>query len=94
VVCELTPPAERGGAWTESIVHMFTGGSDGYYPLSGVPADAKGNLYGTTLSGGAFGFGTVFEVSPPAAPGGTWTESILYSFGGAPDGEYPHGVWP
>lgn len=31
---------------------------------------------------GATGCGTVFELTPPATPGGAWTETILYSFTG------------
>ncbi len=51
--------------------------------------DKDGNLYGATLYGGAYinpsdgeGFGAVFELSPPATPGGAWTESILWNFHG------------
>ena len=40
--------------------------------------DGQGNLYGTTGGGGAYGFGTVFELTPN--PDGTWTETILHSF--------------
>ena len=35
----------------------------GRLPLAGLIADASGNLYGTTYSGGASGVGTVFEVA-------------------------------
>jgi len=52
--------------------------------MAGLTIDSSGNLYGTTNSGGSgqFGFGgTVFELSPPSQPGGTWSETILYSFG-------------
>jgi uncharacterized repeat protein (TIGR03803 family) len=52
--------------------------------------DQSGNLYGTTLLGGAQNVGAVFEVSPPAVPGDPWTEKVLYSFRG-PDGSSPGG---
>jgi uncharacterized repeat protein (TIGR03803 family) len=52
----------------------------------GLVFDGVGNLYGTTFSGGAFGFGTVFELSPSA---GGWTESVLYNFTGDTDGRNP-----
>jgi uncharacterized repeat protein (TIGR03803 family) len=52
----------------------------------------SGTLYGTTINGGVFGAGTVYEVIPPAAPGGTWTEVVLYSFTGGADGRDPVGV--
>ena len=40
--------------------------------------DSKGNFYGTTSAGGAYGIGTVFELSPS---GGNWTEQVIYSIG-------------
>ena len=40
--------------------------------------DAGGNLYSTTQTGGSFGAGTVFELTPHA--GGNWTESVLWNF--------------
>ncbi len=51
------------GVWTETILHQFTGGSDGGYPLSNLVFDSKGNLYGTTNLGGN-GYGVVFEITP------------------------------
>jgi uncharacterized repeat protein (TIGR03803 family) len=50
-----------------------------------------GTLYGTTTAGGRSNNGTVFSLTPPASPGGPWTESVLYSFAGAPDGALPVG---
>jgi hypothetical protein len=61
-------------------VYSFTGqNGDGAGPSSLV-VGANGNIYGTTTGGGTYGFGTVFELQPPAAPGGSWTETVLYSF--------------
>ncbi|MGH9205494.1 MAG: choice-of-anchor tandem repeat GloVer-containing protein, partial [Acidimicrobiales bacterium] len=86
VVFKLTP----GGTYT--VLHTFTGGSDGANPAGDLIADSSGNLYGTTRGGGAsgsgcggFGCGTVFKLSP----GGTLT--VLYSFTGGSDGEGPVG---
>ena len=45
---------------------------------AGLVFDAVGNLYGTTLEGGTYGRGTVFELTPAA--GGGWTEKVLHSF--------------
>jgi uncharacterized repeat protein (TIGR03803 family) len=74
---ELSPAA--GGGYTETILHNFGGSNgDGMYPQSGLISDAFGNLYGTTWGGGAYGFGTVFELSP--VEGGEWTETIVHSF--------------
>lgn len=62
--------------------------------------DSAGNLYGVTgyqgtgqckLLGGVVGCGTVYEMSPPARPGGAWTETVIYSFQGGNDGFFPVG---
>src|SRR5271166_1965825 len=50
-----------GGEWAAAVLHNFTDGSDGAHPFGGLIFDAKGNLYGTTDSGGTDGFGVVFE---------------------------------
>jgi DNA-binding beta-propeller fold protein YncE len=96
-VFELTPG--RGGKWTEKVLHNFNGG-DGAFPEAGLILDAAGNLYGTTLDGGAFGSyscgidgtapcGTVFELKPGTS--GKWNEKVLHSFGRAGDGFGPWG---
>jgi len=60
-VFKLTPGS--GGTWTETVLHSFnSNGVDGYSPEAGLIMDASGNLYGTTNAGGAYGYGTVFEV--------------------------------
>ena len=48
---------------TLSALYTFTGGLDGDIPQAGLTADLAGNLYGTTLSGGAGGDGVAFELS-------------------------------
>lgn len=53
-----------GTSWTETVLHSFTGSNDGSAPYSGVVFDQAGNLYGTTLNGGAHGAGVVYEVIP------------------------------
>ncbi len=72
----------------EKVLYTFTGGSDGYGPNSPLIFDNAGNVYGTTVIGGANGNGTVFELKPT---GSGWTESVLYSFGEASDGIIPIG---
>jgi len=80
----------------EKVLYAFTGGSDGANPKSNLIADTSGNLYGTTYYGGGGaacngeqGCGTVFELSPPASPGASWTETVLYAFTGGSDGSNP-----
>jgi len=82
VVFQFIPPAEPGGQWTENTLYNFLGDPDGYIPNGGLVLDKAGNLYGTTQFGGQAGSGTVFELSPPSQPGGSWTETVLFSFGG------------
>ncbi len=75
------------GKWTKTTLLTFTNGLDGGYPVSGsLIFDAKGNLYGTTQTGGSGGEGTVFELSPS---NGAWTETVLYNFNGSDTGYYP-----
>jgi uncharacterized repeat protein (TIGR03803 family) len=88
-VFELTPPATQGGAWTETVLYSFQGGNAAAGPEASLIFDAAGNLYGTTYGGGASSDGTVFQLTPPATQGGSWTETVLYSFKGGSDGEYP-----
>jgi uncharacterized repeat protein (TIGR03803 family) len=52
-------------AGQETVLYTFTGGGDGGNPwYVGLILDGSGNLYGTTQTGGAFGNGTVFKVTP------------------------------
>jgi uncharacterized repeat protein (TIGR03803 family) len=61
-VFKLTPGAKN--KWTETLLHSFTGGSDGWSPYSGLAIDGANNLYGTTIMGGATGHGVVFQITP------------------------------
>src|SRR4029077_7373980 len=70
---------------TFTTLYSFTAGADGGFLYGGLALDKGGNLYGSTVSYGANGAGTVFKL----APGGTLT--TLYSFTGGPDGGSPEG---
>ncbi len=48
----------------ETILYSFGCGADGLGPNAGVILDTAGNLYGTTQSAGAFGWGTIFKIAP------------------------------
>jgi hypothetical protein len=80
-VFEVSPPALKGGAWSEQVIHYFGMGNDGFNPEAGLALDAAGNLYGTTFSGGTPGGGMAFRLSLPSQSGGAWTEEIIHSFG-------------
>jgi uncharacterized repeat protein (TIGR03803 family) len=54
-------------------------GSDGWVPAS-VAAAANGDLYGVTVEGGAYGWGTVFKLTAPRTRSGGWSKTVLYNF--------------
>ncbi len=76
-----------GGTWTESGLYSFGNGSDGKNPYAGLIVDKSGNLYGTTLNGGLYGGGMLFELLPSRI--GCCRENPLYSFGNGNDGRNP-----
>ncbi len=77
----------RGGAWKEEELYSFgKSTTDGQNAIGSVIFDKGGNIYGVTAAGGAYGFGTVFELSLSA---GKWKERILHSFGNGTDGQTP-----
>ena len=89
-VFELTPNGD--GGWTSSVIHSFAGGpKDGSSAQSAPVSDEAGNLYGTTETGGSKGYGVVYKLTPVVTgkKNGTWTEKILYSFGGSKLGQWP-----
>lgn len=70
---------------TLTTMHSFTGGADGGFLYGGLDIDKDGNVYGSTVDGGAHGAGTVFKL----AQDGTLTN--LYDFTGGTDGGSPEG---
>jgi uncharacterized repeat protein (TIGR03803 family) len=68
--CGVVFKLDTGG--NETVLHAFTGESDGAFPQGGLVMDALGNLYGTALQGGDFncsfnqirGCGVVFKITP------------------------------
>jgi uncharacterized repeat protein (TIGR03803 family) len=86
-VFELTP---SGGSWTYSLVYSFTRDANctpGGGPEGTLVMDGAGNLYGTTVCGGANDLGTVFKLTPS---GGSWTYTSLHDFTGGSDGRNPY----
>lgn len=66
----------------ETVIDNFgppNGKVDGTFPIGTLAAGTVGVLYGTTQLGGAYGGGTVYQLTAPAG-GGAWTETILHSF--------------
>jgi uncharacterized repeat protein (TIGR03803 family) len=103
IVFQLMPPPSACKAvvcpWIETVLHRFDDGDGGRHPSSPVVLDASGNVYGTTVNGGAGnpygcvgfdgGCGVVYQLTKTQ---GAWTENILYSFTGGSDGGTPYGT--
>jgi uncharacterized repeat protein (TIGR03803 family) len=90
-IFELTPSTS---GWSYSVLYNFEGSpaGDACFPqYEELAFDKAGDIYGVTDQCGAYGFGTVFELSPS---NGRWTESVVYSFcpvSPCPDGALPYG---
>ena len=84
------PPRTPLLQFRENVLYRFTDGTDGGGPYSTVTFDPSGNIYGTTIGGGANNHGAVFELSPRG--GGTYTETAVYSF--CPQYPCPDGAGP
>lgn len=74
----------------ETVLYSFGGGptgatsaTDGASPAGVLIQGSDGNFYGTTQAGGTNIAGTVFNITPSGV------ETVLYSFAGGPDGEFP-----
>ena len=80
-------PGDSISEWNESVLYSFQEGTDGNSPISNLVADTVGNLYGTTSEGG-LGSGTIFKLSPDGS--GHWTETVVHSFQGPPDGAFAY----
>jgi uncharacterized repeat protein (TIGR03803 family) len=75
--------------WDETTLFNFTS-SGGYSTAANELAfDSSGHIWGTAYQGGAYGYGTLFELTPNG--GGGWNESDVYSFGSGSGGQTPDG---
>jgi uncharacterized repeat protein (TIGR03803 family) len=81
--------SNSNGRWTETILHKFAdNGADGAEPYAGLLRGGNHCFYGTTMAGGRYGYGTVYEL---LQSGDKWTVKVLYSFSGGADGSEPWG---
>jgi uncharacterized repeat protein (TIGR03803 family) len=74
-------------AWaasTTKLIYSFAGNGDGEYTDTELVMDSAGNLYGTSVQGGTYGGGTVFQVTPAGV------HIVLYDFTGGSDGGEPY----
>ena len=65
---------------TETVLYSFSGGPDGGQPQAALIQGSDGNFYGTAITGGLHGQGTVFRITPSGL------ETTLFSFTGGADG--------
>jgi uncharacterized repeat protein (TIGR03803 family) len=81
---------ERSGAWSESVLHQFTGGSDGANPgdITDIANDGV-SLYGVASGGGAYNQGIAFQLKKS---GNKWKYSVIHTFTGGADGSIPVGL--
>lgn len=90
-VFKLTP-SDHG--WEKTLLHVFrqldgSSGKGGLLPMAGLTLGDDGTLYGTTGSGGQFGEGVVFALTPSDD---SWSYRVLYNFKrGDGDGAAPNG---
>jgi uncharacterized repeat protein (TIGR03803 family) len=87
VAFQMTPNGD--GTWTYHVLHRFTHGNDGGFPLGSVTVDASGAVYGTTTHGGPYSNGNVFKLTP--TKDGRWKLAVVYGFPDANDGLAPSG---
>jgi uncharacterized repeat protein (TIGR03803 family) len=73
-----------GGGWDFNVLSQFPA----YTSPWATPTLHNGNLYGPTLTGGTYGAGSIFQLSPG---GSNWTLTTLYNFMGPNDGNGPYG---
>jgi len=71
---------EVSGVWISSVVYTFLGDTLGQQPYASLAADAAGNLYGTTNTGGNYDAGMTFKLT--LGKNNTFTEKVLHSFEG------------
>jgi uncharacterized repeat protein (TIGR03803 family) len=81
--------------WTETVIHSFSGGVDGWQPNDDLIFDTAGNMYGIASDGGLYGncngfpgCGVAFKFT---RSGNSWNESVLWNFGQGIDGVIPIG---
>jgi uncharacterized repeat protein (TIGR03803 family) len=88
-VFKLSRPATAGGAWSETQLYAFQGGTDGASPMAPVAFGPDGSLYGTTSGGTINGAGSIFKLTPPASGAAPWVETQIYVCGGLKTGGVP-----
>ncbi len=94
VAFRLSPGSTQTAPWRFTVLYRFSGpdAATGGAPQGSLISDGTTGYFGTTLLGGGLARGTVFHITPRAGQHGGWSESVIYSFGNIPDGNYPVGA--
>ena len=79
---------QKGGVWSEQVVHAFKSDTDGAYPYD-LAAAGDGTIYGITEYGGQNNNGVVFQLTPDAKG---YTYSVIYRFLGGSDSGVGMGI--
>ena len=79
---KLTPPAAGKTSWTKTNLYVFglVNNGIGTNPQGRLSFDGAGTLYGTTVGGGTYTYGTVFSLTPPPTGKTNWTATLLHAF--------------
>jgi hypothetical protein len=99
---DAAPAQSPRTVWKIATLHHFTVKPDGQLEWGGLLLGRGGVLYGTATSGGSYGYintktevvdgyGTIFEIIPPARGQTAYTTRVIHSFTGAGDGKFPYG---
>jgi len=91
-VYSFSPPSNRGGVWTKSLLFSYTGTTDALLP-EGLTVGPNGVIFGMTFPGGdssAFGCGTIFALTPPSSASTSWKQQVLHHFQPDTDGCNPN----
>jgi len=91
ILAILTPADLAFAAAQEQVLYSFHSNGDGAWPYAGIIFRGSGKMYGTTVVGGAYGYGAVFQLTL-ARDSGKTTEKVLHSFkNDGQDGYWPYG---
>jgi len=75
-IFQLTSPAGGTGSWTLGYIHHYRGN----YPATNLTLGPNGTLYGDIYGDQDLNYGYIFQMTPPAQPGGRWTYTTLVDF--------------
>ena len=76
----LQPPGSTGGPWIATVLYSFGAAGTHDAPGGGGLIPGPDGSYYFLSFGGAYGYGALVQMQPPAGPDAAWTASVLFSF--------------